>query len=120
MTTPLAGEVVVTAVTPTPDGPVVTARYTVAPDEPVLAGHYRAFPIFPGVCLVECVHRAAVASSPGAVLSTMDSVRLLAPVFPGDTVDITLSWRDSLSCKASVAVDSRAVASVALTYRSTL
>ncbi|HZN18863.1 MAG TPA: hypothetical protein VFB84_11915 [Micromonosporaceae bacterium] len=45
-------------------GDPVLAVVRVDPAEPVFAGHYPGFPIFPGVCVVECVHRTALAAPP--------------------------------------------------------
>ncbi|MEY9994418.1 3-hydroxyacyl-[acyl-carrier-protein] dehydratase [Streptomyces sp. V4I8] len=77
-----------------PEG--ATARITVAADEQVFRGHYPDFPIFPGVCLVECVHHAARANPPAAgrpVLTAVESVRFLSPVFPGDDLTVELDWK---------------------------
>jgi len=84
----------------------------VALDEPVFQGHYPGFPIFPGVCVVECVRRAAVSTLPHVVrdeatpeLAEVVSARFLDPVAPGDRLAIDISWRrdgDGLSCAAVV------------------
>lgn len=67
----------------------LVATYTPARTEPVLAGHFPGFPIFPGVCLVECAHQTALMGLPdSAVLVGMEQVRFLSPVFPGDQVRI--------------------------------
>ena len=89
-------------------------------DEPVLAGHYPGFPIFPGVCVLECVTRGAELTAPEpGVLRGIASARFLGAVFPGDEIDIALEWirRDGdWVCKAAVSVGSRAVGSVRLDY----
>lgn len=77
-----------------PDG--ITARISVAADEQVFRGHYPGFPIFPGVCLVECVHHAARTGAPAPgrpVLAAVESVRFLSPVFPDDEVTVELTWK---------------------------
>lgn len=74
-----------------------TARLAVGAGERVLRGHYPGFPIFPGVCLVEAVHHAALANPPGGddelVLAAVESVRFLSPVFPDDEVTVELEWK---------------------------
>lgn len=77
-----------------PDG--ATAHITVAADEQVFRGHYPGFPIFPGVCLIECVHHAARTRPPlpgVPVLTAVESVRFLSPVFPDDEVTVELDWK---------------------------
>jgi 3-hydroxyacyl-[acyl-carrier-protein] dehydratase len=85
-----------------PDG--VTATFRVDADEPVLAGHFPGFPIFPGVCLVECAHQTALlALPPGATLAAIESVRFRSPVLPGDEVTVSLTvagW----TCTATLTV----------------
>nr|BCN28646.1 3-hydroxyacyl-ACP dehydratase [Streptomyces sp. SANK 60404] len=77
-----------------PDG--ATATITVAADEQVFRGHYPGFPIFPGVCLIECVHHTARTRPPAPgrpVLTAVESVRFLSPVFPDDEVTVELDWK---------------------------
>ncbi|RSS60894.1 3-hydroxyacyl-ACP dehydratase FabZ family protein [Streptomyces sp. WAC06614] len=73
------------------------ARFTVADTETVLPGHYPGFPIFPGVCLVECARQGAEATLPegakGSRLAAVESTRFTGPVFPGDQVDIAMAWK---------------------------
>ncbi|WP_326829905.1 hypothetical protein OIE13_09870 [Streptosporangium sp. NBC_01810] len=44
---------------------------TISPDEPVFAGHYPGFPIFPGMCVVEVVHRGALLTAPAEAGETV-------------------------------------------------
>ena len=68
----------------------VTTSVEIAPDEAVFAGHYPGFPIFPGVCLLECAiqsaHAAAAERGRAVEIEAVESTRFLSPVFPGDTV----------------------------------
>ncbi|MCS7483573.1 3-hydroxyacyl-ACP dehydratase FabZ family protein [Umezawaea endophytica] len=101
-----------------------TAVVGIGADEPVFAGHYPGFPIFPGMCVVEHVHQAGLLIAPhdagGLVMSAMESVRFLAPVFPGDELRMELEWRREghdwrLTGRASTA--SGDVAAVRTRYR---
>lgn len=108
------------------DGDVERATVTIPvdPGEPVFAGHFPGFPIFPGVCVIECVHRAAVAvirtrgSEPA--LAAIESARFLAPAYPEDEllVELTMTvepvgWRFS----ARVSTERGDVARILLRYR---
>ncbi|GAA2947743.1 MULTISPECIES: hypothetical protein [Streptomycetaceae] len=104
-----------------------SARYSVAvtSDEPVFAGHYPDFPIFPGVCVLECVRTAAEASVPpaadGVRLASVESTRFLAAVHPGDVLDIELVWEQrgaDWRCTAKVATGRGPAASVRCRYTS--
>lgn len=90
-------------------------EFEISPREPVFAGHYPGFPIFPGVCLVECVHlavREVVPDSPAA-LAAVDTIRFHGPVFPHDVITITLRW-DARSCDAQVTTGRGQAATVRL------
>jgi 3-hydroxyacyl-[acyl-carrier-protein] dehydratase len=104
--TPLAAPVVVEC----QDAGRADSVFWLDPAEPLLAGHYPGFPIMPGVCLVECAHRTALAAvgDPAAELREIESTRFLSPVLPGDTVRTEVAaeaveggWR----CRAQVFVE---------------
>lgn len=103
-----------------------SARYAVpvGADEPVFAGHYPDFPIFPGVCVLECVRTAAESSVPpeaGPVrLASVEAGRFLAAVHPGDVLDIELVWEPRGAhwrCTAKVTTGRGPAASARLRYR---
>ena len=92
--------------------------------EPVFEGHYPNFPIFPGVCVVECAHRAAVATADDAgtriELAALESARFLGPVFPGDRIDLDLRWtrvEDGWRCAVLATTGSGDAAKIRLRYR---
>ncbi|GAA3858599.1 3-hydroxyacyl-ACP dehydratase FabZ family protein [Streptomyces sedi] len=111
---PVAGPVRVLARETDGEGGTARAALTVAAGEPVLPGHYPGFPIFPGVCLVECVRLAAEATAPAPLapadggptgMAEIESTRFTGPVFPGDEVTITLDWRRKAAgwqCRAAL------------------
>ena len=95
-----------------PEAGRATSAFTLDPAEPLLAGHYPGFPIFPGVCLVECAHRTSLGAVGGGGapvrLTEVESARFLGPVFPGDTVHtetvataVDGGWR----CRARLAAE---------------
>jgi 3-hydroxyacyl-[acyl-carrier-protein] dehydratase len=101
----------------------VTIR--IDPDEPVFAGHYPGFAIFPGMCVVEVVHRGALLTAPAEAgeltMAAMESVRFVAPVFPDDELTVAIEWRqdgEHWHCSAKARVADRHVATVKLRYRS--
>ncbi|MEU9987499.1 3-hydroxyacyl-ACP dehydratase FabZ family protein [Streptomyces sp. NPDC007971] len=118
---PLAGAVEVLP----GDGEYATAaRFTVDAAETVLPGHYPGFPIFPGVCLVECTHQGALATVPekaeAVSLAAVESARFTGPVFPGDRVDIAMAWKQTPAgdwqCRAKLRTGRGPAASVRLRY----
>lgn len=89
--TPLTEHVQVISIEPdTAESTVISTLVTVDPENPIFAGHYPGLPIFPGVCLIECVHRTVLAAPrPRGVAPIMEAVlkaRFLTPVFPGDEI----------------------------------
>jgi 3-hydroxyacyl-[acyl-carrier-protein] dehydratase len=80
-------------VEPVPGG--VRAEKRVVATDPYLAGHYPDFTIYPGVFTIESVHqavRAMVAAEHGegvrAEIAAIASVRLNAPLLPGDVLTV--------------------------------
>lgn len=106
-----------------PDAPQARAEVRIDASEPVFAGHYPDFPIFPGVCVVECVHRSALATAPtGAALTlaSLDSARFVGAVFPGDVLGIDITWTavdGGWKCNALASTDRGVAAKVRLRYR---
>jgi 3-hydroxyacyl-[acyl-carrier-protein] dehydratase len=104
------------------DGGRVEAVAPVRADEPLFAGHYPGFPIFPGVCLLEYAHRTCLAAPPaaGLELAVVESVRFLAPTFPGDTLTVTVDWTErggAWRAAAVVATERGEAARLRLSYR---
>lgn len=81
------------------DGDLIISSMSIDSAEPVLIGHFPGFPIFPGVCLVECVHQTALLAladrTDGPVLQAIERVRFLAPTFPGDEITIEARLTDT-------------------------
>lgn len=121
------GEVEILAAEERPDGlpPRVTAAVHIAADEPAFEGHYPGFPILPGVCLIECAHRTAMAALPPAPaagparLDAVEAARFLDPVFPGETVTVELEWEpsgDSWRCRTAIRTERGPSARIRLGY----
>jgi 3-hydroxyacyl-[acyl-carrier-protein] dehydratase len=117
---PIAAEIQVKA--RTEEGLTATACVDIRENEPVFAGHYPDFPIFPGVCVLECVQRAATdgdAAPDPSLLAAVESARFAGAVYPGDTLRLSLKWRRTetgLRCDAGVTTDRGKAATVRLRY----
>jgi 3-hydroxyacyl-[acyl-carrier-protein] dehydratase len=104
------------------DAPQARTEVPIAASEPVFEGHYPDFPIFPGVCVVECVHRSALATAPAGTaltLASLDSARFVGAVFGGDVLGIDIAWTaldDGWKCDAVASTDRGVAAKVRLRY----
>ncbi|MGW4772900.1 hypothetical protein ACWEO2_33300 [Nocardia sp. NPDC004278] len=85
------------------------AAWTVSADEAIFRGHYPGFLIFPGVCLVESVHRVAVSHAAAhgisMLLTEIEHTRFLHPVFPDHRIVVagrTTAADDSFRCVATI------------------
>ncbi|MFD1147571.1 3-hydroxyacyl-ACP dehydratase FabZ family protein [Saccharothrix hoggarensis] len=113
----------VRVVEPPGEQPVATTTVTIDPDNPIFAGHYPGFPIFPGVGLVECVHRSALATAPEGrdlELAAIASTRFTGPTFPGDELTVRVEWKpdgDGWVVSAVVSSPRGEAAKVKLRYR---
>ncbi|HEY4023733.1 MAG TPA: hypothetical protein VGM75_33970 [Pseudonocardiaceae bacterium] len=72
----------------------LTATKTISATDPYLSGHYPGRPIYPGVFVIESVLQAArrYLGEQALAVAAVESVRLNAPLLPGDTMRITLSF----------------------------
>lgn len=116
------GRILRAPVTITETGGTVTAVLPVLADEPVFAGHYPGSPVLPGVCVVECADRAALAAppEPGLSLTSVDSARFHGPVRPGDELTVGSVWSaedGSWCCRAEAGTARGRAATIRLRYR---
>ena len=72
----------------------LTATKAITARDPYLSGHYPGRPIYPGVFVLESVLQATrrLLGDPGLVLAEVESVRFQAPLLPGDTLHLVLSF----------------------------
>lgn len=113
---------------------MTTASFPVDPGDPVFPGHYPGYPVLPGVQLIEYADRAARAlpalraDGPPVRLAAVERCRFLAPVYPGDTVTVTVSadvavdpaadgTGAGLRCTAKAATGRGPAADITLRYR---
>jgi 3-hydroxymyristoyl/3-hydroxydecanoyl-(acyl carrier protein) dehydratase len=120
--TPLTQDVRIVKLDAT-EGLSLTAGTTANPANPIFPGHYPGFPIFPGICLIECAHRSVLAAAArmGAVaqLTEISSTRFLSPVFPGEEIVVEAAIRsvgETWSVSAVVSTPGRKAATVRLAY----
>lgn len=120
--TPLADDVRVVSFDRSAPSTITTAAY-VDPSAPLLAGHYPGFPIFPGVCLIECAHRSVLSAGRllglSPALDGVRSARFSSPVLPGDEVTTEVELTTTAGrwqAKANATVGGRRVATVRLEY----
>lgn len=92
------------------EGDRLTARRTFRADEDFFKGHYPGAPITPGVILCETIFQAgalllarqalAAGAKPGEgvpLIAKVSDARFRSPVFPGDTVTIEVTKKESLA-----------------------
>lgn len=108
----------------------IKGRYSFRPDEFFYAGHFKDHPVTPGVILIECMAQVALVAHgiyllgsenkplPSAVAFSSADVDFLAPVYPGETVNVKselqyfrlgkikstveLTVNDQLACKGNL------------------
>lgn len=122
--TPVDADVEVVSVERAPSGGVLSAVTTFGIDktEPVFEGHYPHFPIFPGVCIVDCVQRSVIAVAersgmPEPRLLAVESTRFLGAVYPGDLLTVRLDLSNhggAVRCRAKASTERGDAASVRL------
>lgn len=66
-----------------------SAQYRVAAGDPALQGHFPGHPVVPAALLLRFVQRTLEAA--GLRLATIEGVKFLRPVGPGDAIDVTVA-----------------------------
>lgn len=93
--------------------------FTIGPDHPALPGHFPGHPIVPGVVLLDravLVIGAALGVEQGDLrLRGIASAKFLAPVAPGERVEVCFAHEAPDIIRFVLQVDGRPVASGALT-----
>jgi 3-hydroxyacyl-[acyl-carrier-protein] dehydratase len=122
MASPLTAPVVLTGIEDA-EPFIVTTSAVVDPELPLLPGHYPGFPLFPGVCLIECVHQSVLLSANlrghEVALARVRSTRFLAPAFPGDALTSTVritTQGSGWDCDGLVRRGDQQIAAVKLSY----
>ncbi|MBR0657448.1 hotdog family protein [Plastoroseomonas arctica] len=67
--------------------------FTIAHDHPALPGHFPANPLVPAVMLVDAASEAARAAFALGALTEILRAKFLAPVRPGETVQLSFAER---------------------------
>lgn len=99
-----------------------SARKRVVAHDPYLSGHYPDFPIFPGLFVVEAaVQTAELILCPPpepqwVTLFAVDSIRFLAPAFPGDLlcVGVTIAEIDPGLFRVDARIENAAQKTIAV------
>ena len=81
------------------DADLIVGHKRFAPDEPFFAGHFPAYPVVPGVLLVECLAQcggagiAAQSDDAGSILflATVEKAKFRRQVRPGDEVRLEVT-----------------------------
>lgn len=106
-------------------GDTIQTRRRVRPEEPFFQGHYPDYPIMPGVLVCEAVFqsgalllakRGARADQRIPVLTRVQGVKLKQAVYPGDTLEMTVTLDQELGpasyLKGKVVVQGRTALTV--------
>lgn len=96
-------------------------HYTVAVDHPAFAGHFPGTPILPGVVLLDWALQAITDASGIAMQHcTINSVKFLSPVKPGDALTIAFSHSDNGTIRFDISTASEKIASGSVVINSAI
>jgi 3-hydroxymyristoyl/3-hydroxydecanoyl-(acyl carrier protein) dehydratase len=84
-----------------------------AADHPAFPGHFPAFPIVPGVLLLDAMLHAAESSDAG-VVTEIATAKFLRPVTPGQMLALSCSGAPGARLRASISHDGQPVVSAQL------
>ena len=91
--------------------------FRVPPDHPCLAGHFPGRPLAPGVLVLDAALLLIAESLDGASLAGLQAVKFLAPILPGEEVEIRCAapqaGRVRFECRRGDAVALRGTALLA-------
>jgi 3-hydroxymyristoyl/3-hydroxydecanoyl-(acyl carrier protein) dehydratase len=65
-----------------------TGQFSIAMEHPCLPGHFPGRPVVPGVVLLDEVFGLILAAHPDRTVIGLPQVRFLAPVLPGQVVEV--------------------------------
>ncbi len=92
---------------------------TVPLDHPAFAGHFPGAPILPGVVLLDLALQA-ITDARTIVLHhcTINSIKFLSPVHPGEVLSISHSQMDHGAVRFDISTDNRKIASGSIVINS--
>ena len=82
---------------------VTLGSFSIAPDHPCLDGHFPGHPLVPGVVLLDEALSRIGAHFRCGPLARLQSIKFLAPVLPGDAVEVALRGDDHDRTRAAFA-----------------
>ncbi|MDA8329502.1 MAG: hypothetical protein M0Z83_11145 [Betaproteobacteria bacterium] len=92
---------------------------TVPFDHPALTGHFPGAPILPGVVLLDLALQAITdASSIVLHHCTINSIKFLSPVHPGEVLSISHSQMDNGAVRFDISTNNRKIVSGSLVINS--
>ncbi len=82
------------------------SRVTVPTDHPAFPGHFPGYPILPGVLILERILSLAASKIEKSLIGcSLANIKFVAPVLPGDTLDLQLQAASDFDYRFSVSIE---------------